>query len=192
MVPHFFMIDVDCGAQALPIIAISTLNPSHISYPWYVFFLYIVVCSIMPHTAISILSSWFFDIKNTTKSYVVGCHIDLSTSFTARNQSPIPVDCCVNTIFPLMSSIISFIAKMVVQRRICEVPTQRQKLVPCWSNPHPTPSSIINLIYSCLLSDCWLLYCSRHSQHYYQYQTRWKFTQFFWCTKYENRALCLE
>ena len=31
MVPHFFMIDVDCGAQALPIIAISTLNPSHIS-----------------------------------------------------------------------------------------------------------------------------------------------------------------
>ena len=31
VVPHFFMIDVDCGAQALPIIAISTLNPSHIS-----------------------------------------------------------------------------------------------------------------------------------------------------------------
>ena len=33
VVPHFSMIDVDCGAQALPIIAISTLNPSHISYP---------------------------------------------------------------------------------------------------------------------------------------------------------------
>ena len=78
-----------------------------------------------------------------------------------------------------MSSIISFIAKMVVQRRICEVPTQRQKLVPCWSNPPPTPNNIINLIYSCLLSDCWLLYCSRHSQHYHQYQTRWKFTPFF-------------
>ena len=33
VVPHFFMMDVDCGAQALPIIAISTLNPSHISCP---------------------------------------------------------------------------------------------------------------------------------------------------------------
>ena len=33
VVPHFFMMDVDCGAQALPIIAISSLNPSHISYP---------------------------------------------------------------------------------------------------------------------------------------------------------------
>ena len=33
VVPHFSMIDVDCGAQALPIIAISTLNPSHILYP---------------------------------------------------------------------------------------------------------------------------------------------------------------
>jgi len=26
VVPHFFMMDVDCGDQALPIIAISTLN----------------------------------------------------------------------------------------------------------------------------------------------------------------------
>ena len=33
VVPHFFMMDVDCGAQAVPIIAISTLNPSHISCP---------------------------------------------------------------------------------------------------------------------------------------------------------------
>ena len=33
VVPHFFMMDVDCGAQALPIIAISSLNPSNISYP---------------------------------------------------------------------------------------------------------------------------------------------------------------
>ena len=33
VVPHFFMIDVDCGAQALPIIAISTLNLSNISCP---------------------------------------------------------------------------------------------------------------------------------------------------------------
>ena len=125
VVPHFFMIDVDCGAQALPIIAISTLNPSHISYPWYVFFLYIVVCSIMPHTAISIRSSWFCDIKITTKSDVVGCHIGLSPSSTGRNRSPILFDCCVNAILPLMSSMVSFKAKMVVQQRVCEVPSQR-------------------------------------------------------------------
>ena len=134
----FFMIDVDCGAQALPIIAISTLNPSHISCPWYVIFLYIVVCSFTLPAAISIRSSWFCDIKITTKSDVVGCHIGLSPSSTARNQSPIPVDCCVNVILPLMSSMVSFTAKMVVLRRVCEVPTQRQKLSPHWSNPPST------------------------------------------------------
>jgi len=138
VVPHFSMIDVDCGAQALPIIAISTLNPSHISYPWYVFILYIVVCSFTLPAAISIRSSWFCGIKITTKSDVVGCHIGLSPSSTARNQSPIPVDCCVNVILPLMSSMVSFTAKMVVLRRVCEVPTQRQKLSPHWSNPPST------------------------------------------------------
>ena len=138
VVPHFFMMDVDCGAQAVPIIAISTLNPSHISYPWYVFILYIVVCSFTLPAAISIRSSWFCGIKITTKSDVVGCHIGLSPSSTARNQSPIPVDCCVNVILPLMSSMVSFTAKMVVLRRVCEVPTQRQKLSPHWSNPPST------------------------------------------------------
>ena len=154
VVPHFFMIDVDCGAQALPIIAISTLNPSHISYPWYVFILYIVVCSFTLPAAISIRSSWFCGIKITTKSDVVGCHIGLSPSSTARNQSPIPVDCCVNVILPLMSSMVSFTAKMVVLRRVCEVPTQRQNCPHIGPIHPPQPTSIANPIYRHPMSVC--------------------------------------
>ena len=132
-VPHFFMIDVDCGAQALPIIAISTLNPSHISYPWYVFFLYIVVCSIMTHTAISIHTVRFCTQKVTTKTDVVGCHVGQRPSSTNRNRSTILVDCCVNAILPLLSSMGSFTAKMVVLERVCVVPTLTQNMFPCWS-----------------------------------------------------------
>ena len=60
-------------------------------------------------------------------------HIGLSPSFTGRNRSPILVDCCVNDCWPLFGSIGSFTAHMVVLRMVCEVPTLRQNMFPCWS-----------------------------------------------------------
>ena len=71
----------------------------------------------------------------TTKSDVVGCHIGLSSSSTSRNQSHILFDCCVNAILPLLTIMVSFIANMVVLRRVCLVPTLRQRMILSASYP---------------------------------------------------------
>ena len=67
---------------------------------------------------------------NTNKSHVVGCHIGLSPSYTDRNRSSILVDCCVNDFLPLLSSMGSFTANIVVLRRVCDVPFPMRKTIP--------------------------------------------------------------
>ena len=89
--------------------------------------------------AVSINISCFCTEKVTTKCDVVGCHIGQWPSSTNWNRYTIPVDCCVNAFLPLLSSMGSFTAKMVVLRRVCEVPTLRQKMFPCWFYPPSTP-----------------------------------------------------
>ena len=67
----------------------------------------------------------------TTKSDVVGFHIGPSSASTARNRSSILVDCCVNAIFPLISSMVSFTANIVVLWRVSEVPTLWERTISC-------------------------------------------------------------
>ena len=89
--------------------------------------------------AVSINISCFCTEKVTTKCDVVGCHIGQWPSSTNWNRYTIPVDCCVNAFLPLLSSMGSFTAKMVVLRRVCEVPSLRQKMFPCWFYPPSKP-----------------------------------------------------
>jgi len=132
-VPHFFNIYVDYEVHMLP----NHCN-EHI-YP-FIYILFIIShlfvdCCVLYHPPRSQLypSLQFCTKKVTTKTDVVGCHIGLSPSSTGRNRSPILVDCCVNAFLRLLSSMGSFTAKMVVQRRVCEIPTLRQNMFPCWS-----------------------------------------------------------
>ena len=57
---------------------------------------------------------YFIFQLNTNKSHVVGCHIGLSPSYTDRNRSSILFDCCVNAFSPLLSSMGSYTANIVV------------------------------------------------------------------------------
>ena len=75
----------------------------------------------------------------TTKSDVVGCHIDSTSSSSGRNRSTILFDCCVNAIWPVITIMVSFIAIMVVLRGVCLVPTLRQKMFPYWFYQPPIP-----------------------------------------------------
>ena len=70
-------------------------------------------------------------LLNTNKSHVVGCHIGPSPSSTSRNRSSILVDCSVNAFFPLLSSMGSYTANIVVLRMVCEVPFLWEKMIPC-------------------------------------------------------------
>jgi len=142
--------------------------------------------------AVSINISCFCTEKVTTKCDVVGCHIGQWPSSTNWNRYTIPVDCCVNAFLPLLSSMGSFTAKMVVLRRVCEVPTLRQKMFPCWFYPLSTPSSITNPIQRHPLSVCILFVCPRHSIGCHWYQNRWKITPFLIHQNNKNRALCLK
>ena len=124
--------------------AAKSLQWAHLYFHIYIlsmilFFLFIVVCPFTSPAAVSINISCFCTEKVTTKCDVVGCHIGQWPSSTNWNRYTIPVDCCVNAFLPLLSSMGSFTAKMVVLRRVCEVPTLRQKMFPCWFYPPSKP-----------------------------------------------------
>ena len=115
---HISITSVNCEVQALWIIAINTLTPSYVSYPWYLFFLFIVVSSFILPTVDSIHIVRFCTKKVTTKTDAVGCHIGQWRSSIGTNRSPIPVDCCVNAFLPLFIRMRSFNAILVVLRRM--------------------------------------------------------------------------
>ena len=137
-VPHFFNIHVDYEVHTLP----NHCNENFYTFSYILSMIYdlSVYCCLPLHG----LSSQLYPchtilyLKVTTKSDVVGCHVGQWPSSTNWNRYNIPVDCCVNAFLPLLSSMGSFTAKMVVLRRVCEVPIQRQKLSPHWSNPPST------------------------------------------------------
>ena len=123
---YFNFTSVNCEVRALWIIAINTFTPSYLSYPWYLFFLFIVVSSFILPTVNSIhIILWFCTKKGKNKTDAVGCHIGQWRSSTGTNRSPIPVDCCVNAFLPLFIRMRSFNAILVVLRRmVCvESPT---------------------------------------------------------------------
>ena len=152
------------------------------------FFLFIVVCPFTSPAAVSINISCFCTEKVTTKCDVVGCHIGQWPSSTNWNRYTIPVDCCVNAFLPLLSSMGSFTAKMVVLRRVCEVPTLRKKCSHVGSIHPPHPSSITNTTQRHPLSVCILFVCPRHSIGCHWYRNRWKITPFFMHQNNKNQA----
>ena len=157
-----FMIDVDYKVSTRQIIAMSSLNPSHISYPWMCSFcvlLFAPSCHTPPN---SIHAIRFCDVKITTKSDVVGCHIGQRPSSTDKNRSTILFDCCVKAILPLMSSMVSFTAKMVVLRRYVRYQLSDKQCSHVGSINPPLPNSITNPVYRRHWTGCLLLFCPRH------------------------------
>ena len=169
-------------------IAMSTSILSYICCKWSLIFLYIVVSSIVLLAANSIHAIRFCTWKVTTKSDVVGCHVGQWPSSTNWNRYTIPFDCCVNAFLPLLSSMGSFTAKMVVLRSVCEVPTFRQKCSHVGSIHPPHPSSITDPIQRHSLSVCILFVCPRHSIGCHWYQNSRKITPFFMHQNNKNRA----
>ena len=102
----------------------------------------LVYCHMIIHLVYQLCKlnfDYFILQAETTKSDAVGCHIGPPSSSTNKNRSTILVDCCVKAIWPLLTIMVSFIAIMVVLRRVCEVPTLRQKMFPCWFYQPPIP-----------------------------------------------------
>ena len=58
-VSHISITSVNCEVRARWIIAINTFTPSYVPYPWYLFFLFIVISSIILPTVNSIHIVWF-------------------------------------------------------------------------------------------------------------------------------------